>query len=62
MRLDASTLISNNELTKDHMADLYLDWFNNFLTVSSFAYYHGLTATQASDIIDQGKVHHENRV
>ena len=43
------------------MADLYLDWFNNFLTVSSFAYYHGLTATQASDIIDQGREHQERR-
>ena len=42
-------------IKEDRLIELYLDWFNNFLTVSAFAEYYGFTPTQASNIIDKGK-------
>ena len=37
-------------IKEDRLIELYLDWFNNFLTVSVFAEYYGFTPTQASNI------------
>lgn len=34
---------------------LYLEYFNNYLTVSKFAEHYGLTEYMASDILKQGK-------
>jgi hypothetical protein len=34
--------------------DLYLDWFNNFLTVERFAEYYGMTEEHAKEIIFTG--------
>jgi len=53
--LDTATLISNNELTKDKLIEVYLDYVNNFLTVSAFAQWHGLTERQANVVIKRGR-------
>ena len=43
--------------------ELYLDWYNNFLTVGYFAEYHDLTPTQAADIIDRGReINNERKI
>lgn len=34
---------------------LYLDWFNNFLTVQAFASHHGLCTSFALIIIERGR-------
>lgn len=34
---------------------MYLDYVNNFLTVSSFAEYYGLTIKRANEIINLGR-------
>lgn len=60
--LDAATLISNDQLTKDKIADLYLDYVNNFLTVETFATWHGLKQQGAKSLINKGRQYHENRV
>lgn len=36
---------------RDFLTDLYLDWFNDFLSVAAFAEYHGITDAQAADLI-----------
>lgn len=35
---------------------LYLDWFNNFLTVQAFATWHHLTEQRAVEIIERGRL------
>lgn len=37
------------------MVGMYLDWFNNFLTVGRFAEYYGIGEHQANSIITQGR-------
>jgi len=32
---------------RDYLADLYLDWVNNFLTIAVFAEYYGLDEDDA---------------
>lgn len=32
---------------------MYLDWFNNFLTVQRFADYYGITREEALDLINE---------
>lgn len=34
---------------------MYLDWFNNFLTIGRFAEYYGISESYAKSIIDQGR-------
>jgi hypothetical protein len=51
------TLFSINELT-----EMYLDWFNNFLTVSAFSAHYGLREDTASMVIKEGREMHERKV
>jgi hypothetical protein len=37
------------------MVAMYLDWFNNFLTVARFAEYYGMSENQAESIIENGR-------
>lgn len=37
--------------------EMYLDYWNNFLTVERFAEYYGITEEQAINIINKGKEH-----
>ena len=39
--------------------EMYLDYFNNFLTVAGFASYYGMTMAQAITTIEEGKEEHE---
>lgn len=48
--------------TPDSLADLYLDFVNNFLTVGGFAEHHGFRFVEASLLIDIGRDCHERRV
>lgn len=43
------------------LIDLYLDWFNNYLTVELFAEHNGLTVEQAQRLIDLGRDIHESK-
>ena len=36
---------------RQYLADIYLHWLNDFVTVESFAEYHGITDAQAADLI-----------
>lgn len=44
------------------LADLFLDYFNNYLSVEKFASDKGYTMEQARDVIEQGRIEHERRV
>lgn len=47
---------------RDYLADLYLDWVNNFLTIAVFAEYYGLDDEDARDLLKLAKKSHEQRV
>lgn len=47
----------NGPISKQH-EHMYLDYVNNFLTVSAFAKYYGLTEDDALDIIDSGRANY----
>jgi hypothetical protein len=47
---------------RDNLADLYLDWVNNFLTIERFAEYYGLDKDDARDLLVLSKKCHEQRV
>ena len=40
---------------------MYLDYFNNFLSIERFAEYYNLSVTDADEIIKQGRtINHRN--
>jgi hypothetical protein len=43
------------ERTEQDLILNYLDYFNNFLTVSAFAQAYGLTPFEAMKVIDKGR-------
>lgn len=47
---------------RDTLADLYLDWVNNFLTIEKFSEYYGLDENDARDLLKLAKKCHEQRV
>jgi len=47
---------------RDYLADLYLDWANNFLTIAVFAEYYGLDEDDARDLLKLAKKSHEQQV
>ena len=49
-------------MENERKRELYLDWFNNFLTVACFAEYYGLTEEEAQLVIKQGREYHESVV
>lgn len=52
-------IISKNNnikhVTEKEIAEMYLDYFNNFLTVSRFADHYGISYFSAQSIIKKGK-------
>ena len=40
-------------MTEERERELYLDYFNNFLTVERFADYYGLSIDGATDLINK---------
>jgi hypothetical protein len=52
-----------SELTNEELRALFLSWFNDFLSVDTFAEYYGLTDDfQALRVIEQGRELHEKYV
>jgi hypothetical protein len=47
---------------RDTLADLYLDWVNNFLTIGRFSEYYGLDEDDAKELLKLAKKCHEQRV
>jgi hypothetical protein len=47
---------------RDYLADVYLDWVNNFLTIERFAEYYGLDEGDAKQLLAIAKKSHEQRV
>lgn len=47
----------NIPVNKQH-EHMYLDYVNNFVTVSAFAQYYGLTDEDALDVIDSGRTNY----
>ena len=47
---------------KQTIADFYLDWVNNYLTVEKMSQDYQISETACSKIIDYGKKYHEQRV
>jgi hypothetical protein len=47
---------------RDTLADLYLDWVNNFLTIEKFSEYYGLDEDDAKQLLVLAKKCHEQRV
>ena len=52
MKLQQTLTITNK---RDLVERLYLDWFNNFLTIERFAEYYNMTVEQAEKVIEIGK-------
>ena len=50
------------KLTENEFREMYLDFVNNFLTVSRFAEYYGVKNSEARQILKTGKILHENFV
>ena len=48
------------DASADYFQEMYLDWFNNFLTIERFAEWHGIGEKKAAVIISAGrKIHHQ---
>ena len=47
---------------RETLADLYLDWVNNFLTIEKFSEYYGLDEEDAKQLLVLAKKCHEQRV
>lgn len=59
------TRIFNNEpiiYIKHNLQHVYLDYFNNFLTLEKFAEHYGLDLEQAKNVIALGKDIHEKQI
>ncbi len=50
-----------DQITDDQMADLYLDFFNDFVSVDGFAAFYGLSINAAVQVINKGRDVHEAR-
>ena len=46
-------------MTKEKLAEIFRDWFNNFLTIERFAEYYGLSIANAERVIRIGHKAHE---
>lgn len=43
-------------------AALFLDYYNDFLTVRGFASYYGLSVKEAAKVIKKGRIIHEDNL
>ena len=46
----------------EQLADLYLEFFNNYLTVDKFAEHYQISEQEAITLLSMGKEYHNNRV
>jgi hypothetical protein len=54
--LDADKIAEDSEAIK-----LYLDWWNNFITLGAFADYYGMTEHEALTMINVGRKENEDK-
>lgn len=47
-------------MTRDYFKTIYLEWVNDFLTIETFASYHGLSVDEAKDFVLLAKKVFEN--
>lgn len=47
-------------MTRERLACVYMDWKNNFLTITGFAEHYGLTDEEAADLINLARRCFEN--
>jgi hypothetical protein len=47
---------------QESAADIYLDYFNNFITYAALAAYYEMPESLAAEIINFGRIQHEKRV
>ena len=45
----------------EQLADLYLEWVNNYLTVEKFAEHYQVTEKDAVNLLSYGRRYHEER-
>jgi hypothetical protein len=60
--LHSVKLIPNVQLTEEQKINMYLDWFNNFISLQGFADHYRIKPEYADQIIKQGRQAHERRV
>ena len=46
---------------KTQIADMFLDFFNNYLTIAKFAEHNEISEEFANAIINAGRIYHEAR-
>lgn len=49
------------EASATYFQNMYLDWWNNFVTLEGFARYHGMTLEKANNVIKTGRKVHNTR-
>ena len=47
--------INRKTIMKKTAEEMYLDWFNNFLSTEKFREYYNLSMAEAENFIDQGR-------
>ncbi len=62
MTINSPTPYTSRTQLKFKLAEMYLDWFNNFATADRFAEHYGLTELQAYKVVHVGRKCHEHRV
>ena len=63
--MKALNYTGDNEALKtaygEHLDFIFMDWFNNFLTVERFAEHYNLKIEEARKVIDAGREVHDKR-
>ena len=49
------------DYTPEQLADLFRDYFNNFINIETFATYHQISETEARKIIKAGRTYHKQQ-
>ena len=62
MPINNPTPKTSRSQLKFRLAEMYLDWFNNFGTVSRYAEHYELSELQALRVVRIGRKCHEKRV
>lgn len=43
-------------MTREQLVNVYLDWYNNFLSIEGYASYYGLTIDEADRLINLARM------
>ena len=56
-------LHNTDNITDERAAELFLEWFNDFLSIESFARYHGFKTSDTIKLLERGKdIHNFNQL